>query len=123
MKKAIRAILSSAALFILAVGLMVSTPEAAAQTSVPDWAQESIDKISKAVPDLTEDQKTQIVEAIKTRAEAVKEAEDSGSEDQIKEQTMQAWTVYVHGMQEILSEEQFAKFNEDRLKEAGSAEQ
>ena len=110
---------------LLGIACMLALPFATQSAraeggSIPSWAQPQIDKLSEAIPDLNDKQKTEIVEAIKVRGGAIKKAKESGAAgEDLKAQEKEAWSVYVRRMHEILTDEQFAKFEAQRAKETG----
>lgn len=98
-----------------------TAPDAAAQeeaaNQMPNWVKPHVERVSTAVPGLTDDQKLKISDAIQARGKAVKEAKDSGgTPEEIKAAEQEAWSTYVRTMKTILTKEQFAKFEEWRKK-------
>lgn len=100
-------------LSLLAVILSVTPTMVLSQETkqTPAWLQKEVDKVSRVVPDLNDEQKSKLTDAIKTRTEALAKVKGSGaSGDEAKAQTKAVWTTYTHEVKSVLNETQFEKF-------------
>ncbi|MEQ1859517.1 MAG: hypothetical protein ABMA13_06245 [Chthoniobacteraceae bacterium] len=103
----------AATLGFLALPALDARAEDAKGKAVPGWLQKEVDKVTVVVPDLNEEQKTKLADAISVRTEAVAKAKASGAAaDELKARTKDAWSAYFNEAKTFLTDSQFAKFTE-----------
>lgn len=87
---------------------------------IPSWAHPEINKVAKIAPELSDEQREEIFEAIEKRVKGVNELQklkaDGASAEAAKAKSFKVWSGFVNQMKVILNEDQFQKYDADRRK-------
>lgn len=110
----------------MAAALVFSAPshgQEAKGKQIPGWLQKDMEKVTKVVTDLNEEQKTKLADAMTTRTEALAKVnkQSGASEEETKAKSKEAWSAYTHQVKTFLTDAQFEKFKElNKTKTPGS---